>query len=258
MPSKPLEFLLLPFLFVFLVVGLDTVVTQTVIAGPVFIAALGLMAFRFPALWIAIWSLVFFIVYAQALLTDQWFISTPNMELRFLTRSSGFLISATIAALLASRREQLVRNHQQLLSLLLNMPIPVIVADADGTIAFSNKRAASLLLMEPEDLVGQSFFSKFTDPSNRGRQLETYFEWFDSSGGRTKEEIFVTQISPPQAFTASMCVAELRQKVMVIALTRVLNHDDGNPIDPSIYDFTEKIRLIAKSSSPEIPPTAPA
>lgn len=179
------------------------------------------LAFRLPAWQVALWSAAYaaslFLIYQ---FETSW-TKTADSVVPYL-RTIGFLVSGTVATMLASHRSRLEKSHQALFGIISALPTAVIVSDILGNILFLNNAAEKMLKGRINELSGVSYFSTFISPEEQGEKIAQYVSYFGPNHTGVVQMTLRTRENPPLILKATLTVVQLdKSQYAVTVIERV-------------------------------------
>lgn len=119
---------------------------------------------------------------------------SPLVLQRGLVRSLTVLLAGGLCALLRLQRNRLETAVEETVAVMTALPLGVLISDSSGLISFSNERAAQLLHVKVDELMGSSYFSLLNAPE--GNMIEKYSVLSELPGQKTEKIIFQLRKNP--------------------------------------------------------------
>ena len=219
-----LTHILLPALALVAIILLDIfVITQTAITplGCTICLVIYAMYMR-PgplAVWVGISVVSVFVMLKYGYNADMNRLGVVASNWTVGVRTTGSLVVGIALVVLSNIRQKLYYSHDEILSILIRFPVPVIVSDSSGGIVFLNERAGNLLEINPDEGVGLSYFELLLHQNAKGANIKKYVDLIDSPHSLATE-INIRTRNRPTKLLKGMLVAidsrEGRQLVTVI------------------------------------------
>jgi len=127
---------------------------------------------------------------------------TPVSYGRGFVRSLTVLIAGGLCALLSLQREQLQNAVDETVAVMTALPSGVLISDSSGLISFANDRAAQILNVAVENLLGSSYFSLLTLPE--GNTIEKYAALSELPGENSGRLMMSLRKEPNKRLVAQM------------------------------------------------------
>lgn len=121
---------------------------------------------------------------------------------RGFVRSLTVLIAGGLCALLSLQREQLQKAVDETVAVMTALPLGVLISDSSGLISFANDRAAQILNVAMEKLLGSSYFSLLNAPE--GNTIEKYAALSELPGENSGRLIMSLRKEPHKRLAARM------------------------------------------------------
>lgn len=160
------------------------------------------------------WTLVFSIPVVWNHLEVAGALSIPPgaTALRILS----FLSGGVIAMLLSSYRIRLSSEINNLLRVFDALPVALVISDMDGEIQFVNDACCQFLDIPAEEVVSSTYFSLFSDPANRGREIERYLTLFEEENSMIRVVLVVQSARGALQKQATCFVVNIRSKPYLV------------------------------------------
>lgn len=113
---------------------------------------------------------------------------------RGLVRSLTVLLAGGLCALLRLQRDRLETAVEETVAVMTALPSGVLISDSSGLISFANEKAAQLLHVKVENLVGSSYFSLLNAPE--GNTIERYSRLAELPGEKSEKMILQMRKDP--------------------------------------------------------------
>jgi PAS domain-containing protein len=101
--------------------------------------------------------------------------------IRLILRMTGFCIAAALAVLFSKSRCEAKAHLDQTVEIITNMPVPVIISDALGTILFVNDEAVEFTGMNRGKLIGALYPRLFMGSHDEGSAMRDYIKFFQTA-----------------------------------------------------------------------------
>ena len=151
--------------------------TEEVVSPLLSMLAFGFFAQRMQPRFVAFWATLY-TVFAFMFLLEPWHAYHGGRVTPFVR--CGTLALAGIGAVLLSRtRVRVAESFQQTMTILEQLPAPVVLSDCAGCIVFMNDDALKLLETTPDEAVGASYFL-FMAEGERGKSIQKYLDIVDA------------------------------------------------------------------------------
>lgn len=211
-----------PYLLLVTGIVLDSLVSQTTVSGLLGLIALVCLAFILKPAEIAFWAVVFTTAFVSRLI---WESDSGIQWSTIFVRSATVLLGGGVCVILSAFRVRLQASREDLLQVIMNLPVPALVADSDGVINLCNDRLISMFAASKDELIGNSFFNYFADPEHQGRAISRYVGWIDLGVAPEGEVTFDLRNSPVSRASGSVSICTLQRKRYVIVCLRPPNTD---------------------------------
>lgn len=194
-------------------VAIDVAVVQTTVSGLAGLLVLACLAFVLKPVEVVCWAVIYVIAFFCLLVFNsgqviQW----PTIFIRVTTLVVGSVVCVTSSVL----RYRTLASRDELHRLLMSLPVPALVADGDGVIQICNDRMFALFTTSESEMLGVSFFSYFSDPDHRGKEIARYVGWIDRGVNEAETLTFALSTDPPIRMQGSVSVASLNQRKAVV------------------------------------------
>jgi PAS domain-containing protein len=206
-----------PHVLFVLVLLMDALVPQTTVSGLVGLLVLACLAFILKPMEVVIWTLIFTAAFVIRLIWE----AGPDIHWGTVTvRASTVFLGGIVCVILCMLRVRVHASRDDLLHVIMSLPVPALVANGDGIIKLCNDRMASMFADSGHDLIGSSFFSFFSDPKRQGRAIARYVEWIDLGVVPKEEVAFDLRNSPISNVMGSVSTCTLQGRRYVIVCLR--------------------------------------
>lgn len=141
-----------------------------------------------------------------------------NKEIDTLScvRSANVVLAGGLAAWIALLQKRSQKELAEISVALLQLPLGVILSDDQGTIQFSNGQACRLLGLDPEDLLGRSFFSVFSVPEADGEFLVDYHTLMKSPANQASRVVLSSRRDQRSAITATITPLKVSSRTLLL------------------------------------------
>lgn len=209
-----------PIAMVLLTLCVDTLVLDTTASGLLGLVALGCMSFYLHPRYLILWSLVLTLVFARFLGAG---VTTSHDWWTFGIRVATFVTGAVGCVMASSLRLRLESARDNVQEVLSNLPVPVLIADGNGTIQFCNRQMEILFGSKGRDLMGGSFFNFFSDPLHRGQEIARFLSWVDYGVKDDEPVSFTLLTDPPMKIEGKISVTTFDKKPSLVFSASVID-----------------------------------
>lgn len=161
-----------------LIMGLESMTINVRLAPSMLMISLAIFSLFLSPRVMLFWVLVFSIPTLSSLIfvKVQGYGEKPAIV---VLRITSWLISGGMAVAISSFRLHYANEFNKLLRIFDMLPVALVISDNDGNILFANKSCSTLLARDHDEITSLSYFSLFSDPQFRGREIERYLTLFN-------------------------------------------------------------------------------
>ena len=209
------------FLFSSMIV-IELATPATTVSPLVSMICFALFAYRMRPASVAGWVVIFS-------LTSLFFLLQPEQPGTPIDRATAYIrfgttiVGGIVAVALSFDKNRITEGLRQTMSILENLPTPVIISDCEGCVVFMNNDALKLLDTTAEAVRGASYFS-FVAGAQKGNTIKKYFDFVESK--QTIRHDVILQITKPKPMeTRASLVAITGKQGKLVATVLSGTHD---------------------------------
>jgi PAS domain-containing protein len=181
------------------------------------------LSLRQDAPLVAVASLVYSILTVYALITAQHYFhihvqAQPHPYFWLFQRMGLFLVTCGLAIYLAHYRTISERNLAHIQNILGKLPVPVVISDAAGYIAFVNDALVAAFKDQAAGLVGKRYIDFFMPDIQEGKAVRYYIELFEGQENGIHEHEVRPFGGSSQMIARLTCLGVGTRRVMITAL----------------------------------------
>jgi PAS domain-containing protein len=195
----------LALLLLCLMVALE-LATRVTICNLASILCFGIFSQRMRPEAVTGWVVLFSLTSLYFLLQDGSQ-GTPADLATVFVRFATVILGGIGAVVLSFDRNRIAEGFLQTIRILDKLPTPVIISDNEGSVIFMNHDALQLLDTTSDAVRGASYFS-FVAGEEKGRTIQSYFEFVDSHQMAPHDVILQVKKPKPMSTQATLVAIE--------------------------------------------------
>lgn len=219
--KKPVSFWeswCLPLLALVVIAVFDAYYVRAIVSPVLCQLVLLVMMFRLSSTRLTIWAVIYSVYIYFVFFSPLFNPGGAQDHLTSLIRSFSFTITAAVIVAVGWQSDKSQKTHRQILNLIVHIPVPVILSDSSGSILFVNSHAARILGCDVEILKSSSYFTLFSNPSQQGRFIAEYMEFFDGKSNVAKHVCLHLRSNLLEARESEWTILRFENRTILVTL----------------------------------------
>ena len=186
--------LLLPVLFAVVVLYFEQETPDIIVAPMLSTTFLLLLSFYLEPLYLLPFVVAFIgVIYCSLRFMQPFDVERATDWIRLSLRLTGFCFASALAVLFSKYRCKAKIQQDQMVEIIISMPIPVVISDAIGMVIFANDEMADFMGVPREQIEGMSYLRLFMAHMDEGTVMRDYIKFFQTAPETNEDSIAQNQ-----------------------------------------------------------------